>query len=62
VEAEPHGWPAMWLGRPAGHVVGYRLKHVDNPSFDSYKHPSIGGNHNTHQILEIPLAKLPFLV
>jgi hypothetical protein len=29
---------------------------------DPYKYPSISGNQNTHHILEIPLAKLPFLV
>jgi hypothetical protein len=32
------------------------------PSMDPYKYPSTGGNQNTHHILEIPLAKIPFLV
>jgi hypothetical protein len=29
---------------------------------DPNKYPSINENQNTHHILEIPLAKLPFLV
>jgi hypothetical protein len=44
------------------HLVSYRLNQVSNRSLDPYKYPSIGGNQNTHHILEIPLAKLPFLV
>jgi hypothetical protein len=29
---------------------------------DPYKYPKTGENQNTHHILEIPLAKLSFLV
>jgi hypothetical protein len=51
------------VARPVGHhMVSFQLNHVGNPSLDPYKHPSTGGNQNTHHILEIPLVKLPFLV
>jgi hypothetical protein len=50
-------------GRLAGHhLVGYHLNQVGNPSLDPYKYPSTSGNQKTHHILEIPLAKLPFLM
>jgi hypothetical protein len=48
---------------PAGHhLVNYQLNQVGNPSLDPYKYPSTGGNQSTHHILEIPPAKLPFIV
>jgi hypothetical protein len=43
-------------------MASYRLNQVGNPTLDPYKYPSTGGNQNTHHILEIPLAKLPFLL
>jgi hypothetical protein len=56
-------WLAGHMARPTGHhFVSYRLNRVDNPSLDPYKDSSTGGNENTHHILEISLAKLPFLV
>jgi hypothetical protein len=56
-------WPASHVAGPAGHhLVSNQLNQVSDPSLDPYKYPSIGGNQNTHDILEIPLAKLPFLV
>jgi hypothetical protein len=56
-------WPPGQLARPAGHhLVSYRFNQVGTPSLDPYKYPSVGGNQNTHHILEIPLAKHPFLV
>jgi hypothetical protein len=42
--------------------VSYQLNQVSNPSLDPDKYASTSGNQNTHHILEIPLAKLPFLV
>jgi hypothetical protein len=56
VEAEPHGQSAIH------HLVSCQLNQIGNPSLDPYKYPSTGGNQNTHHILEIPLAKLLFLV
>jgi hypothetical protein len=51
------------MARLAGqHLVSYGLKQVGNPSLDPYKYPSTSGNQKTHHILEIPLAKLSFLV
>jgi hypothetical protein len=56
-------WLADHMARPVSHhLVSYRLNQVGNPSLDPYKNPSTGGNHNTHHILEITLAKVPFLV
>jgi hypothetical protein len=56
-------WLVGHVARPTGHhLVSYRLNQDGNPSLDPYKDPSTGGNRNTHHILEIPLAKLPFLV
>jgi hypothetical protein len=49
-------WPA---GR---HMASYRLGQVGGAPPRPYKYPPTGGNQNTHHILEIPLAKLPFLV
>jgi hypothetical protein len=55
-------WPIGHVARSAGdHLVSYRLNQVSN-SLDPYKYPSTDGNQNTHHILEIPLARLPFLV
>jgi hypothetical protein len=55
--------PASHVARPAGHhMANYQLNQVDNPSMEPYKYPSIGGNQNTHHVLEVPLVKLPFLV
>jgi hypothetical protein len=63
VDGGPTTGPAGHVARLAGHhLVSYRLNQVSNPSLDPYKYPSTGGNQNTHHILEIPLAKLPFLV
>jgi hypothetical protein len=56
-------WPVGRVARPVDHhLVSYWLNQVGNPSLDPYKYPSTGGNQNTHHILEIPLAKLLFLV
>jgi hypothetical protein len=56
-------WLAGHVARPTGHhLASYRLNQVSNPSLDPYKYPSTDGNLNTHHILEIPLAKLSFLV
>jgi hypothetical protein len=56
-------WPAGHVARPADHhLASYRLNQVGNPSLDPYKCPSTDGNQNTHHILEIPLAKLSFLI
>jgi hypothetical protein len=55
--------PIDHVARPAGrHLASYRLNQVGNSSLYPYKYPSTGGNQNTHQILEIPFAKLSFLV
>jgi hypothetical protein len=56
-------WPADHVAKPAGHhLASYRLNQVGNPSLDPYKYPSTSENQNTHHILQIPLAKLPFFV
>jgi hypothetical protein len=63
-------WSVSHVARPTDHVVrlagnhlmSYQLNQVGNPSLDSYKYPSTGGNKNTYHILEIPLVKIPFLV
>jgi hypothetical protein len=56
-------WPTDHVARLADPLlVSYQLNQVGNPSLDPYKYPSTGGNQNTHRILEITLAKLPFLV
>jgi hypothetical protein len=56
-------WPVGHVARLAGHhLASYRFNQVGNPSLDPYKYTSTGGNQNTHHILEIPLAKLIFLV
>jgi hypothetical protein len=61
VEAAPPCQPAMWLGQPAttwcqtDFSKSVELSH--NPINTPY-----GGNEETHHILEIPLAKLSFLV
>jgi hypothetical protein len=59
VEASPPShvaWPA------GNHMAGYRHGHVDGVPPRPYKYTPTGGNQKTHHILEIPLAKLPFLV
>jgi hypothetical protein len=61
VEAAPLSWSDTWLGRPAttwwqtDFSKSVELPH--DPINTSY-----GGNEETHHILEIPLAKLSFLV
>jgi hypothetical protein len=52
--------PNHMAGQPP--LSSYQLNQVGNPSLDPYKYPSTCGNQNTHHILEISLAKLPFLV
>jgi hypothetical protein len=61
VEAAPPGRPAMWIGWPATtwHQTDFS-KSVKLPH-DPINTP-YGGNEETHHILEIPLAKLLFLV
>jgi hypothetical protein len=55
-------WSADHVARLAGHhLASYLFNQVSNPSLDPYKYPSTSGNQNTHHILDIPLAKLPFL-
>jgi hypothetical protein len=49
--------------RPAGiHLVSYLLRQVSGAPPRPYKYPPTSENQNTHHILEIPLAELPFLV
>jgi hypothetical protein len=56
-------WLIDHMARPASHhLASYRLNQVGNPSMDPYKYPSTSGNQKTHHILEIPLAKLSFLM
>jgi hypothetical protein len=56
-------WPTSHVARLASqHLVCYQLNQVGNSSCDSYKYPPTDGIQHTHHILEIPLAKLPFLV
>jgi hypothetical protein len=57
-------WPASHVAWPPGHhLVSYHLDQVGGAPPRPYKyHPPTGGNQNTHHILEIPLAKLSFLV
>jgi hypothetical protein len=46
-----------------GHnMVPYHLDQVGGSPPRSYKYPPTGGNLDTHHTLEIPLAKLSFLV
>jgi hypothetical protein len=54
------GGRTTWLA--GHHLVSYRHNQVDKPSMDPNKYPSTSGNQNTHHILDIPVAKLPFLV
>jgi hypothetical protein len=57
VEAELIGRPATWLGRRAATWrVTASAKSVEVP------HGATDENRHTRDILEIPLAKLPFLV
>jgi hypothetical protein len=46
-------WPAGHVARPTDHHLA---------SLDPYKYPSTSGNQNLQHILEITLARLPFLV
>jgi hypothetical protein len=56
-------WPADHVAKPASHhLASYRLNRVGNPSLDPYQYPSTGRNLKTYHILEIPFAKLLFLV
>jgi hypothetical protein len=55
--------PAGHVAWPASrHLVSYRLDQVGGAPPQPHKYPPTYGNQNTHHILEIPLAKLPFLV
>jgi hypothetical protein len=56
-------WPADHVARLAGrHLVSYCLVQVGGARPWPYKYPPTDGSRHTHQILEIPLAKLSFLV
>jgi hypothetical protein len=56
-------WSARHVSMLTGqHLAYYQLNQVGNSSWDSYKYPPTDGIQYTCQILEIPLAKLPFLV
>jgi hypothetical protein len=55
-QADCMAWP---VGR---HLVNYRLDQVGGALPHPYKYPPTGENENTHHILEIPVAKLSFLV
>jgi hypothetical protein len=43
-------------------MESYRLSQVGGAPTWPYKYPPIGESRDTHHILEIPLAKLSFLV
>jgi hypothetical protein len=49
-------WP------PGHHLLCYHLSQVGGATPQPYKYPPNGGNQNIHHILEIPLARLSFLV
>jgi hypothetical protein len=55
------GGQTQW---PAGHLVSYCLSQVDGAPPWPYKYPPTDESRHTHthHILEILLAKLPFLV
>jgi hypothetical protein len=54
---------ASHMARPTDlHLVTYHLGQVGGVSPWPYKYPPAGENRHTQHILEIPLAKLPFLV
>jgi hypothetical protein len=56
-------WPAGHVAKPASQqLTSCRLNQVGNPSLDPYKYPSTDRNQKTYRILEIPFAKLLFLV
>jgi hypothetical protein len=55
-------WPAGRMAWPGHNLVSYRLGQVSGAPPRPYKYPPTGGNQNTHHILDIPLAKLLFLV
>jgi hypothetical protein len=57
-------WPANHVARLAGRpLVSYHLGQVDGAPPRNYKYPiPVKVDTHTHHILEIPLAKLPFLV
>jgi hypothetical protein len=51
------------LARPAGyHLASYRLGQVDGAPPRPYKYPLQWKSEHTHHYLEIPLAKLSFLL
>jgi hypothetical protein len=57
--------PASDVTRPVGHhLVSYCISQVNGAPPWLYKYPHTGESRHTHthHILEIPLAKLPFLV
>jgi hypothetical protein len=63
VEAAPLGRLSMWLGRPAGHHVAPNWPlQVGGGPIHTYKYSPHGESRHTHHTLEIPLAKLSFLV
>jgi hypothetical protein len=56
-------WPSGHVAWPPGHhLVSYHLGQVGGAPPQPDKYPPIDGNQSTHHILEIPLAKLSFLV
>jgi hypothetical protein len=56
-------WPASHMARPDGrHMVSYRLGQEGGALPWPYKYPPAGESRHPHHILEIPLAKLSFLV
>jgi hypothetical protein len=56
-------WTAGHMARPAGrHMVRYHLGQVGRAPPQTYKYPLQWKSEHTHHYLEIPLAKLSFLV
>jgi hypothetical protein len=56
-------WPIGHVARPTGlHLMSYYLSQVGGAPPWPYKYPPTSESQHTHHILEIPLAKLPFLV
>jgi hypothetical protein len=63
LEADPPRWLATWLGRPATTWCLTDLsKLVGAPFAPINTHLMVKVGTHTHHILEIPLAKLPFLL
>jgi hypothetical protein len=56
-------WLAGHMARPAGHhLVSYCLGQVGGAPTCPYKYPPTSESRHTHHILDIPLARLSFLV